>query len=118
MLEAYIRGALVEEPDGSIALVCHPHVEASLYCQPPLLLSESEWSLPQCRITFHWGSRSKLWFQHKIEPMQTKLPDVYAIREPMEGLSHVMVLENPALAAEKILDDLSQLEPFSQANAA
>lgn len=116
MLASYIRGALAEESDGSVSLVCHPHVEASLYCQPPLLLDESEWSQPKCLITFHWGDRSKLWFNHAIAPMQEKLPHVYKVHEPMKGHSHVMVLENPELSATKILDDLEQLPLYRVEN--
>lgn len=112
VLASYIEGALAEESDGSISLVCHPHIEASLYCQPPLLLDETEWSQPKCPITFHWGDRSKLWFNHAILPMQDKLPHVYKVREPMTGHSHVMVMENPELSAAKILEDLQELAPY------
>lgn len=81
------------------------------------MLSESEWSQAKCPITFHWGDRSKLWFNHAIAPMQEKLPEVYKIREPMKGLSHVMVLENPELSANRILEDLRHLAPFQNGDS-
>eukprot|EP00644_Phytophthora_capsici_P014297 jgi/Phyca11/539519/estExt2_Genewise1Plus.C_PHYCAscaffold_30597 len=101
-LAGYLQGGLVEGDDGTVTLACHPNIEASLYCQPPLWLTEHELQQPKCPIIFHWGSRSKMWFRERFEALETKLPHIYTMREPMEGNSHVLVLENPKLAAEKI----------------
>ncbi|RLN90689.1 hypothetical protein BBJ28_00010440 [Nothophytophthora sp. Chile5] len=114
-LAAYLRGALVDSSDGTVSLACHPNIEASLYCHKPLWLTEHELQQPKCPITFHWGSRSKMWFRERFEALQADLPHIYTMREPMEGNSHVLVLENPALSAEKIVQDLEELEPFAAA---
>ncbi|RLN56849.1 hypothetical protein BBJ29_006405 [Phytophthora kernoviae] len=110
-LTAYLQGALAEADDGSVSLACHPNIEASLYCQKPLWLTEQELQQPKCPITFHWGSRSKMWFRDRFEALQTKMPHIYTMREAMEGNSHVLVFENPSLAAEKIVQDFLELEP-------
>lgn len=113
-LAAYVQGAVVEAGDGTVSLACHPNIEASLYCQPPLWLTEDELQQPKCPITFQWGSRSKMWFRHRFEALQAKLPHTYTMREAMEGTSHVLVFEDPALATERICQDLAQLEPFKE----
>ncbi|CEG48659.1 uncharacterized protein PHALS_06470 [Plasmopara halstedii] len=109
-LAGYMKGGLVEEEDGTVTLACHPNIEASLYCQPPLWLTDDELQQPKCPITFHWGTRSKLWFGDRFNALESKLPHLYKVREPMEGNSHVLVLENPALSAEKIAHDLAELK--------
>ncbi|EEY53416.1 uncharacterized protein PITG_07068 [Phytophthora infestans T30-4] len=112
-LAGYLQGGLVEADDGTVTLACHPNIEASLYCQPPLWLTEHELQQPKCPITFHWGSRSKMWFRERFEGLQSKLPHIYTMREAMEGNSHVLVLEDPELAAKKIAQDLVELEPYT-----
>ncbi|KAH7492353.1 hypothetical protein PRIC2_002010 [Phytophthora ramorum] len=112
-LDGYLRGALAESDNGTFTLACHPNIEASLYCQKPLWLTKHELEQPKCPVTFHWGSRSKMWFRDRFESLQSKLPHIYTMRDPMEGNSHVLVLENPALAAEKISQDLAELEPYA-----
>lgn len=114
-LAGYLRGGLVEKEDGSITLACHPKIEAWLYCQPPLWLTDDELQRPKCRTTFHWGSRSKLWFGDHFKAIQSKLPHLYEVREPMEGNSHVLVLENPSLSAERIVHDLIDLKFYAAA---
>ncbi|TDH73046.1 hypothetical protein CCR75_001498 [Bremia lactucae] len=111
-LAGYLQGGFYDEEDGTVTLACHPHVEASLYCQPPLWLKDHELQQPKCSITFHWGSRSKLWFRDRFQELERKLPLIYTVREPMKGNSHLLMLENPALAAEKIAQDLELLEPY------
>lgn len=112
-LAGYLQGGLVEADNGTVTLACHPNIEASLYCQPPLWLTEHELQQPKCPITFHWGSRSKMWFRERFEGLQSKLPHIYTMREAMEGNSHVLVLEDPELAAKKIAQDLVELEPYT-----
>ncbi|CAH0480336.1 unnamed protein product [Peronospora belbahrii] len=111
-LAGYLCGGLVEADNGTVTLACHPTIEASLYCQRPLWLTEHELQQPTCPITFHWGSRSKMWFRDQFESLQQNLPHIYTMREPMEGSSHLLVFENPALATEKIVQDLAELEPY------
>uniref|UniRef100_M4C6D6 AB hydrolase-1 domain-containing protein n=1 Tax=Hyaloperonospora arabidopsidis (strain Emoy2) TaxID=559515 RepID=M4C6D6_HYAAE len=115
VLAAYVRGGLTEADDGTVTLACHPHIEASIFCQKPLWLTEHELRQPKCRTTFHWGTRSKVWFHDRFQTLQRELPDIYTVREPMEGSSHVLVLEDPALASEKIALDLAELEPYAAA---
>ena len=115
-LGGYLRGGLTEAEDGTVTLSCHPNLEASLYCHKPLWLTEHELQQPKCPITFHWGSRSKIWFRDHFETLQRKLPHIYTVREPMEGISHVLVMESPELASKKIAHDLSELVPYAAAS--
>ncbi|RLN90687.1 hypothetical protein BBJ28_00010439 [Nothophytophthora sp. Chile5] len=62
-----------------------------------------------CVTTFHSGSRSKLFDQETFLGIMRRCPEIYKIRAPMPGKSHVMVLEDPAGCAEAILTDLEEL---------
>ncbi|KAG7398705.1 hypothetical protein PHYBOEH_010655 [Phytophthora boehmeriae] len=110
-LAAYLRGALVEQDDGSVLLACHPLIEASLYCHTPLYLATELQKRPQCRINFQGGGRSKVYNGKAFEDMATNHPHIYRTRPLMPGLSHVMVLEDPAECAHMVLEDLKELVP-------
>ncbi|RLN48040.1 hypothetical protein BBJ28_00027078 [Nothophytophthora sp. Chile5] len=65
-----------------------------------------------CVTTFHSGSRTKLFDQETFLGIVRRSPEIYKIRAPMPGKSHVMVLEDPADCAEAILADLEELDCF------
>lgn len=113
-LASYLRGALVQEADGSVSLACHPHIEASLYCHKLLHFQEEQLPRAQCRVTFHSGSRTKMFYKPEFDGIAAKWPDTYVVREPMANCTHAVVLENPELAASNIARDLVELEMFKE----
>ncbi|POM57641.1 Serine protease family S33 [Phytophthora palmivora] len=108
-LAGYLRGGLIDEEDGSVLLACHPLIEASLYCHTPLHLNDDLQQRPQCRITFHGGGRSKIHNGQAFGEMATKYPAIYQTKPLMPGLSHALVMEDPAQCANAVLKDLEEL---------
>ncbi|GMF41993.1 unnamed protein product [Phytophthora fragariaefolia] len=112
-LAAYTQGALVEdEATGKTVLACHPHIEASLYCHKILSFNDEELKRPKCPVHFHSGDCSNMfftpWFEHAVK----LCPDIYSIHEPMKNCTHLLVLEDPETAANKILSGLAKLQLF------
>lgn len=117
-LASYLQGALVQDADGSTVLACHPHIEASFYCGKQLAFSDEQLAKPKCIISFHSGKRTqlfKLWFH---DSLAERFPHIYRNITPIPETSHVMVLEDPATSATRILDDLAKLPPFKDVAAA
>ncbi|CAH0491659.1 unnamed protein product [Peronospora farinosa] len=114
-LEAYIKGALVENKvTNKTVLACSPPVEASLYCHKLMHLNDHDLMQPKCKIFFHHGTRTKIFFPSIFKEISDKWPHIYTMENPIANSSHVMVLEKPAESAQKILNNLQQLEPFHQ----
>ncbi|KAG6586575.1 uncharacterized protein IUM83_16229 [Phytophthora cinnamomi] len=116
-LAAHLVGALKDQADGSVALACDPRLEASLYSMQALDFSDEELRQPKCPIRFHWGCNSHMCFEKMLKAIETKFPHIYSTRKGMPGLGHLVVMEDPALTAANITQELLQLEPFTQANA-
>ncbi|KAL4110501.1 hypothetical protein PRIC1_002192 [Phytophthora ramorum] len=114
-LAGYLRGGLIDEEDGSVVLACHPLIEASLYCHTPLHLTDELQQRPRCLITFHGGGRSKIHNGKAFGEMAAKFPEIYRTRPLMPGLSHALVMENPAQCANGVLEDLMGLFPGDEA---
>ncbi|KAG7380827.1 hypothetical protein PHYBOEH_011289 [Phytophthora boehmeriae] len=114
-LDAYMKGALVEEPNGSTVLACHPFIEASLYCHQLLNLNDQQLARPKCKIYFHSGGRTKMFVPSVAAAISDKWPSIYKLEDPVPDSSHVMIMEKPAAVAEKILENLKYLEPFRAA---
>ncbi|EGZ25909.1 hypothetical protein PHYSODRAFT_312151 [Phytophthora sojae] len=93
-LAGYLRGGLIDQDDGSVLLACHPLIEASLYCHTPMYLSDE---------------LSKIHNSKAFGEMATKYPQIYRTRPLMPGLSHALVMENPAGCANSVLADLKEL---------
>ncbi|CAI5746350.1 unnamed protein product [Peronospora destructor] len=114
-LEAYMKGALVEDKaTNKTVLACSPPIEASLYCHKLLHLNDHDLMQPQCKIFFHYGTRTKIFFPSIFKEISDKWPHIYTMENPIANSSHVMVLEKPAESAQNILDNLQELEPFHQ----
>ncbi|KAG7377601.1 hypothetical protein PHYPSEUDO_011396 [Phytophthora pseudosyringae] len=114
-LDAYMKGALVEdETTGKTVLACSPPIEASLYCHKLLSLNDEQLARPKCKIFFHYGSRTKMFLPPVFKELADKWPSIYALEKPIANSSHVVVLEKPAESAQNILDNLQELEPFSE----
>jgi hypothetical protein len=114
-LAGYLRGGLIDQEDGSVLLACHPLIEASLYCHTPLHLSDELQQRPHCRITFHGGGRSKIHNAQAFGAMANKYPDIYRTAPLINGLSHALVMEDPAQCANAVLQDLQELLPEEEA---
>lgn len=111
-LASYLKGALVEDADGSVSLACPPEVEASIYCATLLNLSDQELARPRCPITFHNGNRTRQFDFDMFAAFEKRFPDIYSVAEPIPNTGHVMVMEDPETSAKNILDDLSRLPLF------
>ena len=112
-LEAYMKGALVEDKaTNKTVLACSPPIEASLYCHKPMHLNDHDLMQPKCRIFFHYGTRTKIFFPLLFNEICDKWPHIYTMENPIANSSHVMILEKPAASAQNILDNLQELEPF------
>ncbi|KAG3109797.1 hypothetical protein PI124_g8490 [Phytophthora idaei] len=114
VLTAHLSGAILDQPDGSVALSCDPRLEASLYSMKPLHFSDVELQRPKCRIYLHWGTRSQMCFEKNLKAIEKKFPSIYKVREAMPDLKHLVVMENPALTAANIVQELEQLAPYTQ----
>ncbi|KAK1932390.1 hypothetical protein P3T76_011974 [Phytophthora citrophthora] len=113
-LAGYLRGGLIDQQDGSILLACHPLIEASLYCHTPLYLNDELQQRPHCRITFHGGSRSKVHNGKAFGEMAIKYPHIYQTKPLLPGLSHALVMEDPAGCANAVQQDLEEIIPSSR----
>ncbi|KAG6612768.1 Serine protease [Phytophthora cinnamomi] len=112
-LEAYIKGGLVENAStGETELACSPPVEASLYCSKLMFCSDEQLARVKCRVVFHSGGRSKMFLPSMFKDMNEKWPHIYAVGEPIPRSSHVMIMEKPAAVAQKVIESLTDLEPF------
>jgi pimeloyl-ACP methyl ester carboxylesterase len=113
-LAAYLQGALVEDKTtGRTALACHPLIEASLYCHKILRFRDDELRRPKCSVRFHSGERSNMFFRPLFEDAAKKFPEIYSVQEPMKSCTHLLVLEDPETATNKVLTDLAKTAPFS-----
>ncbi|DAZ99576.1 TPA: hypothetical protein N0F65_001404 [Lagenidium giganteum] len=118
-MASYLKGAVIPDPDSPdpanprFILACHPHIEASLYAGVPLKVMPEQVAQVKCPITFQYGSRTKLFMTDVMEPLLAPHPDIYKIARPMENTSHMMIMEDPVLTAERILEELATLSPFS-----
>ncbi|GMF65137.1 unnamed protein product [Phytophthora lilii] len=112
-LAAYVEGAVVkDEAEGKTVLACHPHIEAALYCHDILCFTDEELKRPKSRIRFHSGERSNMFFTPFFVDAKEKCPEIYSIGEPMKKCTHLLVLEDPETAANKILSDLANTAVF------
>ncbi|KUF86878.1 RING-H2 finger protein [Phytophthora nicotianae] len=110
-LAGYLRGGLIDQADGSVILACHPLIEASLYCHTPMHLNDELQQRPRCRITFHGGGRSKIHNAKTFGEMAKKYPSIYRTGPLMPGLSHALVMEDPAQCTHAVVKDLEELYP-------
>ncbi|ETK76001.1 hypothetical protein F442_17832 [Phytophthora nicotianae P10297] len=110
-LAGYLRGGLIDQADGSVILACHPLIEASLYCHTPMHLNDELQQRPRCRITFHGGGRSKIHNAKAFGEMAKKYPSIYRTGPLMPGLSHALVMEDPAQCTHAVVKDLEELYP-------
>lgn len=118
-LAAYLSGALVhDDATSSTVLATHPHIEASIYSGMPLELTDKELAQPQCAIRLLSGGRSRMFARTVFEPMVAAYPHIYGFVEPIDGASHVMIMEKPDESAAQILDELKSLVPLSGAHSA
>lgn len=111
-LACYLKGALVEEADGSVSLACPPEVEAAMYCATLLKLTDEQLAQPKCPITLHHGGRTQLFALDMFSDFAQRFPDIYSVAEPIPNTGHTMVMEDPEASAKKILEDLSRLPLF------
>ncbi|KAG7387078.1 hypothetical protein PHYPSEUDO_014732 [Phytophthora pseudosyringae] len=112
-LAAYVEGALVEDgPTRKTVLACTPHIEASLYCYELLRFTDDELKRPKCSIRFHGGECSNMFFTSHFEHAVDVCPDVYSLDEPMNKCTHLLVLEDPETAANRIMSDLAKTKLF------
>ncbi|TYZ68952.1 hypothetical protein PybrP1_005121 [[Pythium] brassicae (nom. inval.)] len=113
MLRAYMDGALVQDDaSSSTVLATHPHIEAAIYSGVPLELTEEEVGRPRCPIRLLSGGRSRIVLRPAFEPMVAAHPHIYGFVRPIDGASHVMLMEKPDESATQILAELAQLAPF------
>jgi pimeloyl-ACP methyl ester carboxylesterase len=111
-LAAYMRGAIIDEADGTASLACHPHIEASLYCHEVLHFEDEQLPRAKCKVAVHYGSRTKMFYPPDFDVMQKRWPEIYTLNPAMPNTSHAMVLENPELSAQRIKRDLAQLDTY------
>lgn len=124
-LDSYIKGALVDEADGSVSLACQPQVEASMYCAQTLQLTDEQLVQPKCQIAVHSAEHTRLFNRHLFEDYARRFPELYRLTPPMAKRSHMMIFEDPEASANQILEDLARLplfqtveEPLTQEEAA
>ncbi|OWZ01443.1 Serine protease [Phytophthora megakarya] len=114
-MDAYLKGALVEdEATGKTVLACSTPIEASLYCHKLLHLNDQQLARPQCKVFFHYGSRTKMFQPPTFKEICEKLPSIYTMENPIADSSHAMVMEKPKESAQNILDNLQEFEPFNE----
>ncbi|RLN48041.1 hypothetical protein BBJ28_00026460, partial [Nothophytophthora sp. Chile5] len=117
-LASWIKGGVVyDETQQAAVLACHPQVEAAVYSGPRLCLTESELAAPQCPVTFHSGSRTRLFDRDVFERLADQHPGVYTTHPPLPNTSHLLVFEDPAASTAAILTDLEKLSPFQPGSA-
>uniref|UniRef100_K3X077 AB hydrolase-1 domain-containing protein n=1 Tax=Globisporangium ultimum (strain ATCC 200006 / CBS 805.95 / DAOM BR144) TaxID=431595 RepID=K3X077_GLOUD len=112
-LASYLEGGLIEGEDGSISLACQPLVEAAIYCGNAGWFSPEETTRPKCKISFQGGERSPFYAVGEFEAMRERSPHIYKVGAPMPKCSHAMVMENPELSTQKILEDLALLPAYA-----
>ncbi|KAF1329246.1 Serine protease family s33, partial [Globisporangium splendens] len=114
-VRSILDGVIVPDEDdnnNSWTLACHPHIEASVYSGPWLMLRDDEFAKPKCRVIFENGGRTKLFDREFFAAVEAKYPNRYRVETPIPNASHLMVLEDPASAATKILEALPEFPPF------
>lgn len=112
-LHAYLDGALVQDTvSGSTVLATHPYIEASIYSGLSLELTAEEVGRPQCSIRILSGGRSRMFSRPTFEPLVAAHPHIYGLVPPIDGASHVMMMEKPDESAAQILAELAQFAPF------
>lgn len=112
-LAGYLSGALVEE-NGETVLACSPKIEASLYCHDVLHFTDEELQQAKCRTFFHYGERTNMLFKPIFDHVVSTHPAVYSLGEPMKKCSHLLVMEDPETASQKILSDLATVSRSSR----
>lgn len=115
-LKSWVQGAVVEDDkDNSpaVSLACHPHIEASIYTGRTLELNEQELAQPKCRAVFQSGARTQLFKHEFFAGLAEKFPHIYSVGAPMPKCSHLMIFEDPEVAAQRIVEALVLFPPFS-----
>ncbi|KAF1324003.1 Serine protease family s33, partial [Globisporangium splendens] len=113
-LKSYLQGAVVDNNDGSnlVSLACHPLIECSLYSGRMLSLTDDQLARPKCRAVFQSGERTQLFKHDLFCSLAETYSGIYKVAPPMPKTSHLMVLEDPAEAARRILESLTEFAPF------
>jgi hypothetical protein len=110
-LHEWVNGAIVTDArDGMSAILAnHPLTEAAIFTGKRLVLSEDELAWPKCRVYLHSATRTRLFDVPTFRSIVDRHPDVYTMHDPMQGLGHLMVYEDPEASSAAILRDLDAL---------
>jgi pimeloyl-ACP methyl ester carboxylesterase len=110
-LREWINGAIVTDSrDGTSAILAnHPLTEAAVYSGKRLELSEAELARPKCRVHLHAGVRTRLFDVPTFQGIADRHPDIYKLYDPMSGVGHLMVFEDPETSSAAILHGLEEL---------
>ncbi|KAJ1644764.1 hypothetical protein J3B02_002471 [Coemansia erecta] len=113
-LELYIKHGM-ESVDGKLALKCRPHNEAAVYAggdYPAMYATLYLWKI-RCPTAFLIGGKSVQCPFKYISKITECMPDRRL--SVMDNAGHLLVLENPDLAAEKYSLLLDEMVPRAHA---
>ncbi|TMW56036.1 hypothetical protein Poli38472_008684 [Pythium oligandrum] len=101
--EAYLKGGIVETPDGKFRLACLPSQEAGLYCYSIMRYDVEDHARMGCKMVYAHGGSTMLFSAKLTKTIADALPDQVFLSPAIIGRTHMMVVEDPESCAERII---------------
>jgi hypothetical protein len=112
-LEAFLAGGIKKTADEKRFRLAMPLIqEASLYCHELMCFAKHEIGNVACPVVFEFGDHTRLFNLPLAMDVAAALPNRFSIGEPLEGLSHLTIAEDPDMCAAHILTNLEKLPVF------
>ncbi|TMW56039.1 hypothetical protein Poli38472_008687 [Pythium oligandrum] len=110
--DAFLEGGVIPSENGTYRLACAPPQEAAIYCHNMLHFTEDDHRKLGCKVIYEHAELSKLFNAQVLSEIATALPDKVVVSPAVEKVTHMMTMEDPAVCAERIIQNLPKFPVF------